>query len=385
MPPDSLRARALSDLTKAELEELRAHGEDSLVERKRKPPEAPKFGAAVASFANTPGGGWILIGVDDDGTVQGYADVSERTDLQSHLGALLRAQVDPLPPFVAAWRELDGKQIGVMKVYESADAPHVVKGWGSVYIRTPAGKEAIDDQRALLELARGARDARSRAESRLAESYIVMEALLPPDTPQHLWARGADPANTHVTVRMAPITVPSSFTEWPISKRGSNDAFEIAARGGDPECTRVEPRGRGLIAYCQVRDTADQDHRLTIAADSLGVVGAQLIAPRNNGVVQAHVLRRTNIRPLIDAAVALLERASIVGRVVGDLWVSLPGDVRIENEPRPPRDRAPERMRDIHASSEIVLPADEDARADLGRRWEREIARGVGIARWEED
>jgi hypothetical protein len=385
MPPDSLRARALSDLTDADLEELRAHGEDSLVERKRKPPQAPKFGAAVASFANTPGGGWVLIGVDDDGSVHGYTDVSERTDLQSHLGALLRAQVDPLPPYLAAWREIDGKRIGVMKVYESADAPHVVKEWGSVYVRTPAGKEAIGDQRTLLELARGARDARSSAESRLTKSYIVVEALLPPDTPPHLWAPGGDPVNTHVTVRMAPITVPSSFIEWPISERGSDDTFEVASTfSSDPRSLVLEPRGRGLVAQNESRDTADQVHRLTIAADSLGVIGARFVTPRHVGLIQSEVLRREHIRPMINNVADLLERASIVGRVVGDLWVSLPGDLWIDGEPHPPRKQAPEKMRDLHASGELVLPADDDARADLGRKWEREIARGVGIARWED-
>src|SRR5947208_507639 len=94
----SIRRLSLADLDQHTLEELVRHGEDLLVERKRDIPSPPKFGAAAGSFANTLGG-WILLGVDDDGTVHGW-EKDEQLDLQSHLGNLLRSEVDPLPPFV---------------------------------------------------------------------------------------------------------------------------------------------------------------------------------------------------------------------------------------------------------------------------------------------
>ena len=37
----------------------------------------------------------------------------------------------------------------------------------------------------------------------------------------------------------------------------------------------------------------------------------------------------------------------------------------------------------FYCSGEFVIPADEDELDALARRWEREIARGVGIAAWE--
>jgi predicted HTH transcriptional regulator len=84
-------------------------------------------------------GGWILLGVDDDKTLHGY-EIPERTDLQSHLGALLREQCDPLPPFVAERCEIDNKKLVVVRVFESTDAPHIVRGKGAVYLRSSKGK-----------------------------------------------------------------------------------------------------------------------------------------------------------------------------------------------------------------------------------------------------
>lgn len=89
-----IRRLSLADLDQETLEDLVRHGEDLLVERKRQPPDPPKFGAGAASFGNTLGG-WLLLGVDDDGTVHGW-EPPKGADLQSHIGNLLRREVDPL-------------------------------------------------------------------------------------------------------------------------------------------------------------------------------------------------------------------------------------------------------------------------------------------------
>jgi hypothetical protein len=62
--------------------------------------------------------------VADNGTVDGWAK-PERLDLQSHSGSVIGAQVDPLPPFVADMRAVDGKPITVIRVFASADVPHI--------------------------------------------------------------------------------------------------------------------------------------------------------------------------------------------------------------------------------------------------------------------
>jgi schlafen family protein len=163
----SIRRLALADISPETLRDLVEHGEDLLVERKRQPPKPPRFGATVTSFANTLGG-WVLLGVDDDKAIVGYAK-PDRLDLQSHLAELLRQEADPLPPFVAEMRELDGKGIGVIRVFESADAPHIVRGTGGVYVRTSKGKQPVDDHRTLLELAKRGDAAEHDARRRLRD------------------------------------------------------------------------------------------------------------------------------------------------------------------------------------------------------------------------
>lgn len=40
-----------------------------------------------------------------------------------------------------------------MRIFESADAPHIVRGNGAVYVRSNKGKEPVDDHRTLLSIA----------------------------------------------------------------------------------------------------------------------------------------------------------------------------------------------------------------------------------------
>src|SRR4051812_13164349 len=96
--PDEVRGLALADVTAERLTDLINHGEDLVVERKREPPGGPKFGAEVASLANMLGG-FVLIGVTDGKRIVGY-ETPPRTDLQSHIGNVLRRAVSPVPPFL---------------------------------------------------------------------------------------------------------------------------------------------------------------------------------------------------------------------------------------------------------------------------------------------
>src|SRR5260221_8264615 len=105
MPLPSLRRLALSELDESALRRLIEYGEDIFVERKREPPPAPGLGAEVASFANTLGG-WLLLGIQDDGKIVGWTP-PPKSDLQSHVGNLLRNQLDPVPPYLADTQEID--------------------------------------------------------------------------------------------------------------------------------------------------------------------------------------------------------------------------------------------------------------------------------------
>lgn len=54
---------------------------------------------------------------------------------QSHLGSVLGAELDPLPPFVADTREVDGKSIAVIRVF-------ALPGGGVFLARLPQRKRA---------------------------------------------------------------------------------------------------------------------------------------------------------------------------------------------------------------------------------------------------
>jgi predicted HTH transcriptional regulator len=166
-----LRRLALADLDETMLKGLIDGREHLLVEWKQEIPPEPRFGAAVASFANTLGG-WLVIGVEDDtGRIVGWQPPGN-ADVQSHLGHLVGNEVTPLPPFVAAMKEVEGKPVGVMRVFESADTPHIVRQTGAVYVRDSRGKQPITDQAVLMALARRGEQAQLDASSRIRNHSI---------------------------------------------------------------------------------------------------------------------------------------------------------------------------------------------------------------------
>jgi hypothetical protein len=378
----SIRRLALADVTDEVLRELVNHGESLLVERKREPPKPPRFGAGVAAFANTLGG-FVLLGVADDKTIAGWAP-PEGSDVQSHLADLLRQQVDPLPPFVAEARELDEKVLTVIRVFESADAPHIVRGTGAVYLRSSKGKEpvSVDDQRTLLELARRGRDAEQRARNRLVSQPLVEQAMYPPFSTRVTHVR--DPHHVRVIVRAAPVTVTPQFEDWPISSAGAERVWQTAASlYGSGEQPLAEPHARGVVArrYALKPGPGDADWGAVVAADSAGVVAATLTQGANSPLA-LRVLRAQMIRPVLNAVCGLLEAGEAYGRATLDAWVCLPGDLAIQESDLPLSQ--PEDVRESHVAGELTIPASDEELAALGRRWERELGRGFRIRLWED-
>ncbi len=212
---EGLRRLTLIDLTPEQLVALCRSGETLYVERKERQPKEG-YGSAVAAFANRLGG-WLLIGVTDAGEVVGCQDVdTTKVELQDWLRHKLRAEVDPLPPFAAEWRESGGETIGVVRVAESSDTPHVVKKTGSIYVREPGGKRPIapvGDQRMLLELARRGERARQIAARRPGESPDLWATMLPIDA-----VPGAATQETmEFMATAAPLTVPPGFANRALS------------------------------------------------------------------------------------------------------------------------------------------------------------------------
>lgn len=113
-----------------------AEGESLFVEHKADIAKGEGFqlSKAAASFANTMGG-WILVGVR-----HGCVDpswVPPRGEFVDAVRQRFEGLIDPLPSFAAGIVESGGGKVGVVRVYESADTPHLLSD-GSVVVREPA-------------------------------------------------------------------------------------------------------------------------------------------------------------------------------------------------------------------------------------------------------
>lgn len=383
----SIRRLALRDVTPEVLQELIDHGEDLVVERKRQPPAPPSFGAVAASFANTIGG-LILLGVNDDKTIHGW-DVPPRTDLQSHLGQLLRAQTDPLPPFVAEPVELDGKTVVVMRVFESADAPHLVRGTGALYTRTSSGKVPVDDQRMLLELAQRGRGALRSAWERLNEP-LVRSVLLDPDEARS--RSGDDTRTLQITFRATPVTVPPSFTRWPVSRAGAAWATATAAKvipeaargwaAGSPPAaaeSALDPHSRGVVARTAVKHPFEAFLLCdaTAVADSAGTLGCALRRRYEPGYTS---IAMEELEDVVSSMLRRVEKglcdSEIVGRAVARMNVYLPSESGLVEQRRQPQ-------RLTWVDGEFTAPAAADELHEHVQTWMREYGRACGLERWE--
>jgi predicted HTH transcriptional regulator len=99
-------------------------GEGFEVEFKRKVSTPEKIARALVAFANTKGG-YILFGVDDDGSIIGVESEKSEVDLILHAGeSLCLPRIEPLIDIVP----FNGKDVIVAYVPESQDKPYYFTG-----------------------------------------------------------------------------------------------------------------------------------------------------------------------------------------------------------------------------------------------------------------
>jgi hypothetical protein len=123
----------------------------------------------------------------------------------------LSHQVDPLPPFAADLREIDDVRIGVIRVFESADTPHIVIGDGSVPIREPGGLRRIQSHAELLELAKRGEQVRHDARERLYSLPYAVNEIEPAESGYK--SLDLTPNPRQFVVRVAPLTRPEDFAD----------------------------------------------------------------------------------------------------------------------------------------------------------------------------
>lgn len=137
-------------------------------------------------------------------------------------------------------------------------------------------------------------------------------------------------------------------------------------------------RGRGCVAHrTPAADSPHGDWSTAVAADSAGVVGARIL--RASAGDKLSRFRSRNLRPLIEVLAGTLERWEAYGRAVLDVGIGVPSTYTFSEAPN----AIGAAGRGFYMAGELTIPADEEARAALGRQWERELARHLGIGAWE--
>ena len=396
-----MRNLALADLTDTDLAAMLAENETLFVEHKRGiGGDAFQVAKAICSFANTLGG-WVLIGVTD-GVPNATGDdgwhavgASELTDRVRE--ALKDNRVDPIPPFAATVRTVGdpARPLGIVRVYESDDAPHVM-GNGQVFVRSvaedrrvyrPGGVEA---QTVLVDLVERGRRGDLRASDRLTDwdapfllgalGFVPRQAL-----GRYVWNLPAGALG----LRAAPVTG-GRLEDWAVSAL-ARDALEEAVRPlgqlGDATVEHIlhisglAARARGPMQL--LPGTAERHVIASVAVDTAGILGASLIwgassPPMEPIPVTLNGLRDALLVPLLTAVCSLLTDAELFGRSILRLNISSLDQV-VEIDDAGQRTAVPG---DLPIGSQISLPLSADA-VELHRvadQWRGDIGRAAGFS-----
>lgn len=130
----------MTTLTPEQLETILAQGEDSQYQFKRTLTNADAFAAELAAFANA-NGGYIIIGVEDDGTISGLSreDIARLNQLLSNA-----ASQNIRPPLHPTTQNMTLPQgmIMVVNVTAGLNKPYMDKQ-GRIWVKTGADKRHV--------------------------------------------------------------------------------------------------------------------------------------------------------------------------------------------------------------------------------------------------
>jgi len=380
MPETSFRRLAMADLDEVALRRLIDEGETLFVERKQAIP-SESLGPTVASFANALGG-WVLLGVADDKTIHGYMATGDFVD---HLRQTLRAELDPLPPFAAEMVEIDGKEIGVVRVFESADTPHIVIGTGSVYVREPGGKRPIESHGELVQLARRGEKAWEKAAHRLRTLPFALEQLNAPELLPGVSGSYDSPTHRQLILRAAPLTLPETFADQVLSRKTGTAASELAKEvfpGSDP----ADPTHRwidwahGQRGFAATASQLSSDERSSVIADAGGVLILRIEWSRNRSQPLRPESLRQALEPLLHGLAQFLAQLDARGRIAIELVLRGFRDVHVIGD----RTGSGQLRKDsFFVGAELTSPPDQDEIAELADRMIKEIERAAGLPAWQ--
>ena len=170
----------------ADIRSLLAGGENERVEFKRGLPRVPDLIRIVASLANTKGG-YILIGVGEDGRVHG-APVD--ADALNRLALSLQGQVDPPIDVTISTRMVDDREIVLIEVPRGRDTPYVVGSTAEAYVRVGATTQPARHS----DLQRLALEAQFNSVEDAPVTTATLADLDPDHFEQYLMRRGTSPS-----------------------------------------------------------------------------------------------------------------------------------------------------------------------------------------------
>ncbi len=374
---------------------MRAEGETLFVECKADIGRGEGFqiAKAVSAFANTLGG-WVLIGVMDDGSLNSEWH-PPTVELVDRIRQALRGQVDPLPAFAARVVEGPaGSSVGVVRVYESSDTPHVLKT-GQVLVREPAEDRRVYVSRPVatnFELA----SLISRGQLSRARTDELLRRTNPTGSAGLAVAHGV---HSRITLALAPLTLSGRWRDWPTTS-GAAEAMTLLLEGlgASAETVQIRPRMDGLDGVARTSDlvpwtpggamafrklietSARNDGLLTCAVSWLGEHQDGLLHWERRlgegGLVVAEI--EGLLGPLADS----LGKSELLGRYAARIkWDGFGTLFRID-----PHDRVGgDAMAHWDASGDLVVDGDagQNESISLAHRWARVAARGSGVPVWD--
>lgn len=378
---------------------------------------------AVAAFANTSGG-WILIGVHGGKVVTStddprlWAKQGEAPTLVDLVRTLLRGRIDPLPAFEAVAKPHPDGPVGVIRVYESSDTPHVVLDTGAVYVREVAGVRDASSPRPTGGGARGDRAYRaakigSRAEllelasrGRVAGERITR--LLNTTTVFPLVSNGlglrfevrGDGAlkpqlegGGLVVVRVAPYTLAPRFRGWATTLDAVGAVIAASEKLADRHglmSSWVDPDPAGVSIAVPVTHSPHGDEfrplraEARVIVDGAGMAGAALgLDAPDVGVLRSRfapdVMAAKLIEPVITPAAGVLTAGEFLGRCRCQVdLVGIPSVVLMEGQGD--HVRADEW---VPTTADVTLPASEDDLAVIARKAAYAYARSARLPFWD--
>jgi hypothetical protein len=375
----------VTDLDEAGLIRLIAAGEVGGAERKAGLP-AGGLGPSVAAFANS-GGGWLLLGVRDDGTICGFK-APGRAHAHDWVRDQLQAAVDPLPEFRTATVSTANGDVIVIRVLPSAVTPHLVRATGVVYVRVPGGKRPADSQAKLLAMSESSQDAEARAVARLSDPPLVREALA--GRMQGATANGQTRVADWV-IAAAPLQVSSDFAARVLaheSVRGAESAATVALRHLTESTLNLHlatrPQSRGFVLAGSHGGTRDE---LQLTVDAGGTTVARWSTRLFRGVEHLPGLSDDVLLPLLRLVSAPLAAAGTEGIMLLHAYLLV---TPIDNTYGPAitvtaADRSGELVAGpspVFLGGRACVTVDADLRCQADA-WMRELGRAAGIEMWE--